>query len=103
MISYDSQHQLISWVSYERSSCSLSRFEELRRGVRAAFALLTEGGRIGLISWKHSECAIASRWPGFQYGVRCCQVAVACYIAPIAIYSSYSSYIAIHSCYIAFV
>ena len=25
----------------------------------ARFGLLGEGGRIGLISWKHSECAIA--------------------------------------------
>ena len=33
-------------------------FDEMRRGMRAAFELLGEGGRIGLITWKHSECAI---------------------------------------------
>ena len=33
-------------------------FDEMRRGMAAAFALLPEGGRIGLITWKHSECAI---------------------------------------------
>lgn len=33
-------------------------FGEMRRGMSAAFALLKEGGRIGLITWKHSECAI---------------------------------------------
>ena len=30
-------------------------FDEMRRGVRAAFKLLGEGGRIGIISWKFSE------------------------------------------------
>lgn len=35
-----------------------NEFDEMRKGIRAAFNLLTEGGRIGLISWKHSECAI---------------------------------------------
>jgi len=33
-------------------------FGEMRRGVRAACKVLGEGGRIGLITWKHSECAI---------------------------------------------
>ncbi len=33
-------------------------FGEMRRGMRAALDLLDEGGRIGLITWKHSECAI---------------------------------------------
>ena len=33
-------------------------FAEMRRGMGAAFALLGAGGRIGLITWKHSECAI---------------------------------------------
>ncbi|KAL1511295.1 hypothetical protein AB1Y20_006100 [Prymnesium parvum] len=33
-------------------------FDEMRDGMRAAFDLLGEGGRIGLITWKHSECAI---------------------------------------------
>ncbi|CAE7658161.1 rsmH [Symbiodinium pilosum] len=33
-------------------------FDEMRKGISAAFGLLGEGGRIGLISWKHSECAI---------------------------------------------
>ncbi|CAE7407119.1 rsmH [Symbiodinium microadriaticum] len=35
-----------------------SEFDEMRKGISAAFGLLGEGGRIGLISWKHSECAI---------------------------------------------
>ena len=33
-------------------------FGEMRAGMAAAFELLAEGGRIGLITWKHSECAI---------------------------------------------
>ena len=33
-------------------------FGEMRRGMHAAGELLAEGGRIGLITWKHSECAI---------------------------------------------
>ena len=33
-------------------------FGEMRRGMQAAFNLLGERGRIGLITWKHSECAI---------------------------------------------
>ena len=32
-------------------------FGELRRGVAAAAGLLRDGGRIGLLTWKHSECA----------------------------------------------
>ncbi|CAJ1348144.1 unnamed protein product, partial [Effrenium voratum] len=35
-----------------------NEFDEMRRGICAAFGLLGEGGRIGLISWKHSECHI---------------------------------------------
>eukprot|EP00913_Durusdinium_trenchii_P022716 g21333.t1 len=35
-----------------------NEFGEMRSGIHAAFSLLNEGGRIGLISWKHSECAI---------------------------------------------
>merc|ERR1712060_544075 len=30
-------------------------FEEMRKGMRAAFKLVGEGGRIGLITWKFSE------------------------------------------------
>ena len=33
-------------------------FGEMRAGMRAAFRLLREHGRLGLITWKHSECAI---------------------------------------------
>ena len=33
-------------------------FGEARRGLRAAFELLEEGGRLGIITWKHSECAL---------------------------------------------
>lgn len=33
-------------------------FEEIRRGINAAFQVLKEGGRCGLLTWKHSECAI---------------------------------------------
>eukprot|EP01065_Artemidia_motanka_P008192 TRINITY_DN14106_c0_g1_i1.p1 TRINITY_DN14106_c0_g1~~TRINITY_DN14106_c0_g1_i1.p1 ORF type:complete len:570 (+),score=219.25 TRINITY_DN14106_c0_g1_i1:96-1712(+) len=33
-------------------------FGELRRGLEGSLELLKEGGRIGIISWKHSECAI---------------------------------------------
>ena len=33
-------------------------FGELKRGLRAAFGLLREGGRIGVITWKHSECSL---------------------------------------------
>eukprot|EP00930_Biecheleria_cincta_P085859 TRINITY_DN75226_c0_g1_i1.p1 TRINITY_DN75226_c0_g1~~TRINITY_DN75226_c0_g1_i1.p1 ORF type:complete len:816 (-),score=146.20 TRINITY_DN75226_c0_g1_i1:24-2417(-) len=33
-------------------------FGEMRRGMQAAFKLMGEGGRIGLITWKHSECNI---------------------------------------------
>lgn len=31
-------------------------FGECRRGLEAAFELLEPGGRIGVITWKHSEC-----------------------------------------------
>ena len=33
-------------------------FDEMRRGLHAAFELVGEGGRLGLLTWKHSECAI---------------------------------------------
>ena len=33
-------------------------FEEIKRGIAAAFEVLKEGGRCGLLTWKHSECAI---------------------------------------------
>ena len=33
-------------------------FDELRRGMRACLELLRDGGRVGIITWKHSECAI---------------------------------------------
>lgn len=33
-------------------------FGELTRGMRAAFKLLQPGGRMGIITWKHSECAV---------------------------------------------
>ena len=33
-------------------------YGQMKRGLAAAFALVGDGGRIGLISWKHSECAI---------------------------------------------
>ena len=33
-------------------------FEEIRRGISAAFQVLKENGRCGLLTWKHSECAI---------------------------------------------
>ena len=31
-------------------------FDELTKGMRAAFTLLQDGGRIGVLTWKHSEC-----------------------------------------------
>ena len=33
-------------------------FAEIRRGIAAAFHVLKEGGRCGLLTWKHSECSI---------------------------------------------
>lgn len=33
-------------------------FDEMRRGMAAALRVLREGGKMGLITWKHSECAI---------------------------------------------
>eukprot|EP00929_Paragymnodinium_shiwhaense_P048690 TRINITY_DN24587_c0_g1_i1.p1 TRINITY_DN24587_c0_g1~~TRINITY_DN24587_c0_g1_i1.p1 ORF type:complete len:786 (-),score=191.56 TRINITY_DN24587_c0_g1_i1:181-2538(-) len=33
-------------------------FAELRNGMKAGFGILAEGGRLGLLTWKHSECSI---------------------------------------------
>ena len=33
-------------------------FGELRRGLEAAYNILAPNGSIGIITWKHSECAI---------------------------------------------
>ena len=33
-------------------------FGELRRGLEAAYNILSPNGSIGIITWKHSECAI---------------------------------------------
>jgi 16S rRNA (cytosine1402-N4)-methyltransferase len=33
-------------------------FAEIRRGIAAAFHVLKEDGRCGLLTWKHSECSI---------------------------------------------
>eukprot|EP00798_Chlamydomonas_sp_ICE-L_P026404 gene26404-17501_t len=33
-------------------------FEEISRGMAAAFKCMADGGRLGLLTWKHSECAI---------------------------------------------
>ena len=33
-------------------------FGEMRKGLAGAFDLLGDKGRIGVITWKHSECAI---------------------------------------------
>ena len=33
-------------------------FEEMGRGMSGALALLNDGGRLGLLTWKHSECQI---------------------------------------------
>ena len=43
-------------------------FGEMRNGMRAAFELLPPGGRIGLITWKHSECAIVVRGGHLRLG-----------------------------------
>ena len=34
-------------------------FDEMRRGMHAAFDIMPEHGRLGILTWKHSECAIA--------------------------------------------
>ena len=33
-------------------------FEELKRGMTSALKCLKPGGKLGIITWKHSECAI---------------------------------------------
>jgi len=33
-------------------------FDEMRRGLFAAFEIMPEHGRLGVLTWKHSECAI---------------------------------------------
>ena len=33
-------------------------FDELRRGMASALKCLRPGGKLGIITWKHSECAI---------------------------------------------
>lgn len=33
-------------------------FEEFQRGMEGALACLSDGGRLGVITWKHSECAL---------------------------------------------
>ena len=33
-------------------------FDEMRRGMHAAFDIMPEHGRLGILTWKHSECAI---------------------------------------------
>ena len=33
-------------------------FDEMRGGLRAALEVLHDGGRVGVLTWKHSECAI---------------------------------------------
>lgn len=35
-----------------------SEFEEFRRGVEAGVQCLSDGGKLGIITWKHTECAI---------------------------------------------
>ena len=45
-------------------------FEEMRKGMRAAFKLVGEGGRIGLITWKFSERKIVDEVFGALEAVR---------------------------------
>ena len=45
-------------------------FDEMRRGMRAAFKLVGEGGRIGLIKWKFSERKIVDEVFGLLQAVR---------------------------------
>lgn len=33
-------------------------FDEMRRGMHGAFEIMPEHGRLGILTWKHSECAI---------------------------------------------
>mmetsp|Transcript_9200 Transcript_9200/g.21345 ORF Transcript_9200/g.21345 Transcript_9200/m.21345 type:complete len:535 (-) Transcript_9200:208-1812(-) len=47
-----------------------SEFDEMRKGVRAAFKLVREGGRIGLITWKFSERKIVDDVFGSLVAVR---------------------------------
>ena len=44
-------------------------FAELRRGMHSALHALQEGGRLGIITWKHSECAIVME--AFRQHERC--------------------------------
>jgi len=43
----------------------------MRRGLHAAFALVAEGGRLGLLTWKHSECAIVVDFLRYPYPCPC--------------------------------
>ena len=45
-------------------------FEEMRKGMRAAFKLVGEGGRVGLITWKFSERKIVDEIYGALEAVR---------------------------------
>ena len=45
-------------------------FEEMRKGMRAAFKLVGEGGRVGLITWKFSERNIVDEVYGALEAVR---------------------------------
>ena len=45
-------------------------FEEMRKGMRAAFKLVGEGGRVGLITWKFSERKIVDEVFGALEAVR---------------------------------
>jgi 16S rRNA (cytosine1402-N4)-methyltransferase len=45
-------------------------FEEMRKGMRAAFKLVGEGGRVGLITWKFSERKIVDEVYGALEAVR---------------------------------
>lgn len=45
-------------------------FGEARKGLQAAFDLLAEGGRIGVITWKHSECQLVVDFFRTLEGVR---------------------------------
>jgi hypothetical protein len=33
-------------------------FDQLREGMQASFEVMKAGGRVGVLTWKHSECAI---------------------------------------------